>query len=169
MSFFGLTTDQLIDLGISVGIILATIIVGRWLIGLILDRVLRRLAGRTRTELDDVILDSLRPAVYFLSIVIAAQLSLDRLDFIPTNAVLDNIFFILYFLTAFIFAWTLIARLFAWYWEEVAPRTETELDEQLVPFFRRVLQIILAAVGAIVLLSYFDVDVSGLVATHLNS
>ena len=165
MGILALTNEELIDVGISIGIILATVIIGRWLIGLILDRVLRRLVGRTRTDLDDVILDSLRPAIYFLSIVIAAQLSIARLDFFPSSAVLDNVFFILYFLTAFIFAWTLIASLFAWYWDEVAPRTETELDEQLVPFFRRILQIILAAVGIIVLLSYFDVDVSGLVAT----
>ncbi len=165
MSFFGLNSDQIVDLGISIGIVIATIILGRWVIGFLLDRVLRWLTRRTPTDLDDVILDSLRPAIFVLSIVLAGQIAINRLEFIPPVTVLENVFFILYFLAAFIFTWALIGRLFQWYREEVAPRTETELDEQLVPFFRRIMLIVLTGIGAIVLLGYFEIDVSGLVAT----
>ena len=47
----------------------------------------------------------------------------------------------------------------------MARRTETKLDEQLVPFFRRVALIILSVIAFITLLSRFGVDVSAFVAT----
>jgi small-conductance mechanosensitive channel len=47
----------------------------------------------------------------------------------------------------------------------VAPQTEIELDDQLMPFIRRVAMIILVLIGLIILLGHFDVDVSALITT----
>jgi small-conductance mechanosensitive channel len=47
----------------------------------------------------------------------------------------------------------------------MALRTESELDEQLLPFFRRVAKVILWVIAIIMVLSHFDVDVSSLVTT----
>jgi small-conductance mechanosensitive channel len=65
----------------------------------------------------------------------------------------------------FVFAWRLIFGLFVWYGKEMAMLTETDLDEQLIPFFRRVALIILSVIVFITLLDRFDVDVSALVTT----
>jgi small-conductance mechanosensitive channel len=47
----------------------------------------------------------------------------------------------------------------------MAKRTETQLDDQLVPFFRRVALILLSISGLIILLGNFDVDVSAFITT----
>ena len=167
MNLTELTTDQWINLGVSLGIIILTAVLGSWFVRFILKRVLNQVLKRTKTTFDDVVLRMLQAPLYLLALAIATDIALDRLDFIPESGVafLDQLFFVLYFLIGFIAVWRLAVGLFSWYAEEVAPHTETELDEQLIPFFSRVSQIILAVIGLIILLSHFQVDVSALVTT----
>ncbi len=167
MNIFELTTEQWIELGTSLIIILVTAVVGGWLIRFLLKRVLHRLFERTRTNLDNVVLDTLQTPLYFLAITIATDLAIQRLDFLSQSwsGFLDTLFYVIYFLIGFIALWRLTVALFEWYGQEVAPSTETELDEQLIPFFSRVSLIVLGVIGLIILLSHFRVDVSALVTT----
>ena len=71
----------------------------------------------------------------------------------------------LYVFVGFVFVARLASSLLTWYGKEVAPRTESEIDDQLLPFARRVMMILLTIIGLIILLSHFEIDVSGLVAT----
>lgn len=167
MNFFELTTDQWTDAGISLGMILLTAIVGRWIIDLILRRVLKRVFERTRTTLDNIVLEVLRFPLYLVAVVSVTEAALDRLDFLPVSWTdpLETVFYVFYFSIAFFVVLRLSIKLFEWYAQEVAPNTDTELDEQLIPFFSRVAQIILTIIGLIILLSHFEVDVSALVTT----
>ncbi len=165
--FLGLTSQQLIDLGVSALIVLLVAILGRWLIALLLDRGVRRLVGYTRTGLDDALLETIRLPLYWLIVVVSLEIALGRLDFLPDlwSEPLDGLIFVLYLLVSFIFTWRFIVNFFTWYGQEMAKRTDTKLDEQLVPFFRRVVLIILGAIGLIILLGHFEINVSSLVAT----
>lgn len=163
--FLGLTSQQWQDVGISAGIVLLTVLIGRWLIQLVLRQILGRLAGRTQTEFDDQLLDVLRPSLYLLAIVVSVQIGLERLGFLLPTFAREEVFYVLYFMTAFFFSWLFISKMFQWYAREVAPKTESQLDEQLFPFFRRVVLIVLIIAGAIILLGHFDVNVSALVTT----
>ncbi len=165
MSFLGLNSAQWVSLGISAGIVIATLLLGRFVTGFLLDRVVGRLVRRTRTELDNVILETLRPSLYLLAIVISLQVALARLDFFVWSDIVQDTFFILYFLAGFFTTWLLLGKLFTWYGKELAPSTQTELDEQLIPFFRRVALIVLGVIGLIIILGYFEVNVSALVTT----
>ncbi len=165
MTFLGLNSDQWQQIALSLGIVVAAILLGRWIIGFLLNRVLARLVRRTRTELDNLIIDTVRPTLYLLLIVIAIQSGFARLPFLLSAEQLNDYLFVLYFLTGFAFVWILAMRVFEWYGAEVAPKTESELDEQLIPFFSRVARIILTILGAIILLDKYGVDVSGLVTT----
>lgn len=166
-SLFGLTTQQLVDLGTSILIVLLVVVIGRWLIQLLLDHGARWLVGRTHTGLDDALLNTFRLPIYWLLVVISLEIAIARLDFLPDSwdIPIEDFFFVLYFLIAFVFVWRLITNSFSWYGEEMAKRTQTDLDEQLLPFFRRVALIIVSAVGFIILLGHFEVNVSSLVAT----
>jgi small-conductance mechanosensitive channel len=165
MVFLGLDADQWIEVGVSAAIIFGTVILGRWVVHLILDRLVARLVKRTKTELDNILIDSLQPTLYSLAIALAFQFGLARLDFISEPRYIDRIFFVIYTLIAFIFLWRLFSRMFAWYGKEIAPETETELDEQWIPFFSRVSLIILVVIALIIVLGQFDVDISSLVTT----
>jgi small-conductance mechanosensitive channel len=112
-------------------------------------------------------LNTTRPTVFWLVVVLALQIAVNRLDFVA--AARDDwsgrIFFVLYLSIGFIFAWRLVSNLFTWYGKEMAQRTETKLDEQLIPFFRRVALIILTVIILTMLLGRFNVDVSAFVTT----
>lgn len=165
--FLGLTTSEWTDLGISVLIVIGATMIGRLLLSVLLDRAGPWLARRTPSTLDDFILDAMRPPLIALIIVIAFRAGITRLKFVPESwdPWLGNLFFILFLAIGFIVAWRVIYNLFIWYAKEMAARTETDLDEQLIPFFRRVALIILSAIAIISLLDRFNVDVSALVTT----
>ena len=164
----GLTGQQWINIGTSLLIVVATAVLVRLLLGYLLDRVLRRLLGDRGKAISRTLVKPVRGPLNFLAILIALNIAIIRLDFtiITENAgLIRNVFFVLYLLTGFVIAWRLVGSFAAWYASDIAPRTESRLDDQVVPFGRRVSLIVLTIVMLIILLSHFDVDVSGLVAT----
>lgn len=165
--FLGLNDVQWVNIGISLLIVIATAILGRWLIRLILDRGISRLARKTKTTLDEALVNSARAPLYVLAVVLAFEIAVVRLDFVSKTwtARLDDFFYILYFVIGLVFAWRFVQNFFDWYSQEIAVKTETDLDEQLFPFFRRVALIVLGSIAIITLLGHFDVDISAMVAT----
>lgn len=166
MDFLGLTTDQWIDLGLSILMVVAALVVGRWLLKLFLDRLVSRLTQRTDTGFDDAVLTAVRPPLYWVLVLIVIKAAVARLDFLPApwEKPLGDLYFAFDVMIGFILIGRLMHYLMAWYGKEMAVRTETNLDEQLLPFFRRVVLVFVGLVGLIVLLGRF-VDVSSLITT----
>ncbi|NDJ53323.1 MAG: mechanosensitive ion channel family protein [Chloroflexi bacterium] len=162
-----LDSEQLINLGISLALIVIATTLGRWVVQLVLGRLASRVVGKTDTTLDDNVLSAIRPIAYWFLVIFVTDLALSRLTFIPegTANTLDSIFFALYLFAGFILAWRLINGLFDWYSSELRRTVEVDLVEQLLPFFRRIVLFIVAAIALSTLLSRFGVDVSGLIAT----
>ncbi len=167
MDLLGLTNSQWQDLGISLAILFITAILGRPIINFILDRIIKRLTQTTKTKLDDLLIKVMRPPLFLLLVLKTLQYSLDRIDFIVfLNTInLDELFFTLYFLIAFIISWQLIVVTINWYSEEIAPNTKSDLDNQLLPFLRRVILIIFVIIAGIIIFGHFNIEVSGLVTT----
>ena len=167
MQFLNLSVEQWSQIGISALIVLVTLFLGRWLVRFILQRVFRAIMKRTDTSLDDAIIQALLPSMYLLAIVIALNVGVDLLDFIPRiwHGRLGDVFYILYFLIIFIALWRIIVFVTKWYSRDLASKTETKLDNQMIPLFIRVGQIALVLVALVILLGHFDVDVSAIVAT----
>lgn len=165
--FWGLTAQQWLDIGISLGILLGVLLLGKWIISLVLNNFLLRITKRTKSNLDNKILEASRFPIYMLAIVLALNAALGRLDFLPTdwNQWLSDGFFVLYFLVGFTFTWRLVTHIFAWLGEEVSLKTEATLDEQLFPFFQRIVLILVSAIGLITILSHFDINITAMVTT----
>ena len=162
-----LTTEQWIEVGISIVVFLVTAFLGRWIIKLIFQRVIRRLTGFTKTTLDDVILDAIAPPLYWLAVIYAFRFALDRLSFIFEVLRFDvkQVYFVLFLLIGFAVAWRLITNIAIWYESRLSSTGKMELGRQLMPFIRRVALIILTVIVAIMILDYFNIEVSGFVAT----
>ena len=165
--FLGFSLSQWFDLATSIGMVFIAILAGRWFVTFIIDRALRRLIRQTKTTFDDMLLATLRTPLYAYLIFIVLNLAINRLDSIPQvwRPRLDDIFFTIYLIIGFFLAYFFTKNFLEWYGREMADRTETELDEQLLPFFSRVTLIILSVIALIILLSHFNVDVSALVTT----
>ena len=165
--FWGLSDQQWLETGISLFILLGVLLLGRWIISLFLEKILFRITKRTKSNLDNQILNAGRLPLYLLAVVLALDIALGRLSFLPVgwSAWLDQGFIIFYFLVGFIFVWRLVTHFFSWYGEEMAQKTETNLNKKLFPFFERVVLIILSAIGIITLLSYFKINITAMVTT----
>jgi MscS family membrane protein len=167
MQFLGLTGEQWLQIGISVAVIVGTLLLGRWIIRLVVARFLSLITQRTRSILDDYLVRALHPPLYILAVIYAFDVGFTRIDFLPRSwrVPLDEVFFVLYLVAIFIAIGRLVNAFGRWYTRVIAPQTDTNLDEQLLPFFRRMALIVLAMIAAIILLSHFRVDVTALVTT----
>ncbi len=167
MVFFGLTDEQWINLAITLAAVAVSFVLVRLLANLFLKRLVGALVGKTKTDLDDVLLDVTQLPLQLVLMTIILDLAIDRLDFIPEAWVgsIEDGFFVAYVVIIFFFLWRLVSAIAEWYGQERAELTDTELDEQLLPFFRRIALLGLLAIMLIILLGHFGVEVSGLVAT----
>lgn len=164
---FGWTAAQWTDLLVTVGVILVALLLVRWLSDLLLRGIVGRVVGRTKTELDDIITEVIKLPLRLVLMVIVLDIGSDRLAMLPSawDGPLEDGFFVAYSVVVFLFLWRAISGLAEWYGRKATGLTETDLDEQLLPFFRRIALIGLLALMLIVVLGHFGVEVGGLVAT----
>lgn len=165
--FWGLNGQQWVEIGISLLILLGVLLLGRWIISLILEKILFRITKRTKNNLDNQILNSARFPIYLLAVVLVLDSAIRRLSFLPEDwdTWLKEGFFVLYFLVGFIFTWRLVTHLFSWLSEEMSQKTEANLDKQLFPFVQRIVLILLSVIGIITILSHFKVNITAMVTT----
>ncbi|RMH61180.1 MAG: mechanosensitive ion channel family protein [Zetaproteobacteria bacterium] len=129
---------------------------------------MRKLARRTATMLDDVLLEaSERPAGYLL-MLLALLLTLHVLQppehAFPIMPLLDKAARIGGLLIACWFLWRLIDGLAA-YFSAKAQQTDSSLDDQLIPFVAKTLKIFLAITAVLVIAQNMGYSVSGLIAS----
>ena len=166
MNLSDLTNQQWNELGISLLILVVAAVVGRWLISLILNQGVRRLVSRTETKLDDTIFKAIKGPLHLFIVILAIDIGIRRLDFLPENwdASLDDIFYVLYFVIGTYFLIRLISGILDWYGTTLADRDDLNLTEQMLPFIRRIVIILIALIAMVSLLQHFT-DVSALLAT----
>ncbi|HEY5730059.1 MAG TPA: mechanosensitive ion channel domain-containing protein [Anaerolineales bacterium] len=167
MVFSTLTSKQWIEVGISILVFVLTLILGRWIIKAVFIRIIKQLTKFTTSTLDDAILEAIAAPMYWVAVVYAFQFSLNRLGFIfqQLQFDLEGLYFVLYLLIGFAIALRLVNNISNWYALQLAQTDKVELSEQLMPFLRRLIVIIMTVIVAIMLLDYFKIEVSGFVAT----
>lgn len=163
--FEGFTT-HLSEIGQAALIMVAAAVLS-WLLLLVLNKGVSRLTRRTRSQLDDAIFTALRLPIFLTVLLIALRAALDRLTFLPDtwDGFLSSGFFVLFLLVVYLLAYRLIQNLINWYVQEIATRTETPVDDQILPFFRRTLLILLTIIALIVLLGHFKIEVGAFITT----
>lgn len=147
-----------------VWLIIITIATGvaTWLVRLTLNRWGRSLAARTKSRLDDAILDALRLPLSIGVILLGMWTMVHQVSWLnPKNYPFVNvIMFLLSWLLAYLTIYRLTVNLSKWYLRDVAYRTDTQLDEQIIPFFRRFTLVIITIAALVVLMGYFNVNTS---------
>ncbi len=126
-----------------------------------------RLTGRTKTDLDDRVIDALDRPIVFLILVIGIEIAFDQFSSITFRWLqyVEDGFFIVRWLILLLIVYRLINALVGWYGAEVAHRTETELDDKFLTLFRHIAVIIVTTIAIVMLLNHFEVDISAMVTT----
>jgi small-conductance mechanosensitive channel len=166
MEFLGLSAGQWQEIGIAIAIVLGVAVLARLLI-IAIDRGRLFVGRRTRTGFDNALLNAVRWPLFALLVTLALQFATAQLTFLSDQVkdIREDILFVLYVLVGYLFLHRLTSDVLQWYTEEIARNTESRLDEQVLPFIRRMSLILLGLVALIVLLSHFEVNVSAFVTT----
>lgn len=159
--FYGNTVQEWF---IALGIILGSVILSR-LIYWIFGTIVKKITAKTQTRLDDLIIDMIEEPIAFAIVIIGIWYGLHTLHF-PDFAQtwLERIY---YLLIIFNVAW-LITRLFDALLEEylvpLADKSDTDLDDVLLPIVRKGVKATVWIIAVIVGLNNAGYDVGALIA-----
>lgn len=160
-TFYGNTVS---DWAISFTIILAVIIISK-LLYLIIGKIIKSITKKTKTKLDDLLVDMLEEPILVILTVSGIWFAATRLHFSDAiDGGLNNAF---YFAIAVTITW-LIARvvdaLIQEYVVPLADKSESDLDDHLIPIIRKSLKSLIWVLGVIVALNNIGFDVGALLA-----
>jgi len=126
---------------------------------------IKKLTKKTKTKTDDIILKTInKPIVYFITII-GTKIAINVLPFsekVLSNSqnILNSIIIIV--LIVFIMK---IANFFINTWgKKWAQKTDSSLDDELLPLIHKASNVIIIVIGAFFLLGEWNIDVTGLLA-----
>ncbi len=159
--FYGNTVQEWT---VALGIILGSVILSK-VVYWIFSRVVKKLTQKTKTRLDDLIIDMVEEPIAFAIIILGIWYGFHTLTFSDFVQVwLERVY---YLLIIFNVAW-LITRLFDAILEEylvpMADKSETDLDDVLLPIVRKGVKATVWVIAVIVGLNNAGYDVGALIA-----
>ena len=148
--------------------ILFIVIAGRrWALH-IFHTLAQKMADRTDTPLDNLLLEAAeKPAgglIYILGILAAVHVLNPPVAVFPIVAAVDQLGRITSILIGGWFLWRLLDGLAA-YFTARAAQTESSLDDQLVPFVTKTIKIFIVITGVLVVAQNMGYSISGLIAS----
>ncbi len=148
---------------ISIGMIICSVIVA-WIVKRVSKTWLRKMATKTKTKVDDIFLELVDGPLYSLLIVIGSYNGLIMLNFSERTGVMLHHAMIL--ASSFVIVMTairLVKILFDTYVSKYAEKTESRLDDQIIPVMRRALKIVVVILAVLLVLDNFGFDVMALI------
>lgn len=149
---------------VAFGIMIVAALAGKTLYWLF-KNVLRRLTAKTKTTLDDIILDMIEEPIVFATTIFGIWTGLQRLKF-PEKAetYVDHGIQGLIILCITWLVVRLIDALIREYLLPLAEKSENDLDDQLLPILRRTTGTAVWAVGIVVAFNNAGFDVAAVIA-----
>jgi len=141
-------------------IILIGFIVAGYALRVALNFYVTRVTKKTKTRIDDIIVDAIRVPIVVIFLIIGIRFALERATFIPTEITeyLPTVSHILIILIAALVVARIIAGILT-YFGVVRPSIRT-----LMPTFQKIIKIIVYFVAFILILSALGIEVTALVA-----
>lgn len=159
--YYGNTVENWI---ISLLFVLGAIVVGK-LLYLLIGKFVKALTSKTKTKLDDLLVDKLEEPFVFAIVITGIWWGFERLNFkVGMDQFFDHVFMIVYVLNI---TWMIARTLDAVIEEYLVPiteKSESDLDDQLMPIVRKGLRTVIWALGIIVGLNNAGFDVAALIA-----
>jgi MscS family membrane protein len=164
MDDFTISDDQAIEALIAAGIFVGSIVLAR-IAAAVLRRVVHRYTGATETDLDDDVVGALQFPLLALIVVEGAFLALRTLSVLDDHrTTIERVWVALTLVLAIITVQRLLSALLSWYGASIAQRTATDWDQKSLPMIRRILNVAIFAVGAMVVLDQLGISISPLLA-----
>jgi MscS family membrane protein len=159
--YFG---NSVLDYTMALGIVLASIVIGK-VVYYLTNNWLRKLTGKTKSKLDDLLIDSLEEPLVFLIFIAGLYLASTTLtlpesikewstEIVTALVILDAVWVII----------RLVDIAVNHYIKPLTDKTSTYLDDQLLPIVRRGLKAVAVIIGVLTVMGTFGVNVTAVVA-----
>ncbi len=150
--------------GVFIISILFWLLIGA-IIYFVMDPFVKRLTRSTTTEIDDKVLAIVKGPVFWLIVVYGVISSLGVLDF-PWSVVnlLQLMFSILVIIFGCWMAYKIFSDVLLIWGKSYSEKTETSLDDVMLPLFEKLGMVVIFIVAMILLLNLFGIDVTMLLA-----
>lgn len=149
---------------IAAGIILGSIFLAKLTYHLI-GKTIKQITARTKTRLDDILVDKLQEPGVMAIIVICCAYALSFLDLSKgADSFFDKAFT---FALAIDITWFVVRAIDAIISEFLAPyaqKSDTKIDDSLIPILKRTIKMIIWSIGIIMALNNAGFDVGALIA-----
>ncbi|MEC8606265.1 MAG: mechanosensitive ion channel family protein [Bacteroidota bacterium] len=159
--FYG---NSILNWVIAVGILILSFVVVKMLYW-IFSNVIRRLTSKTKTSLDDVLIDKLEKPLTYLVLILGYWISIHYLVFkVNVELVLENV---AYFLLVIDFTAILSRIVDALITEIIMPiseKSDSSFDNQLIPVIQKGVRSIIWILGIIIGLDNIGFDITAMIA-----
>lgn len=81
------------------------------------------------------------------------------------NNVIEKVFFVLAIIIITYWLRMINVAVFGWYAAKIADKTHSSIDDEFIPLFKKVIGVVLWIIAIIIVLSYFGINISALIAT----
>ncbi|MBI4288475.1 MAG: mechanosensitive ion channel family protein [Chloroflexi bacterium] len=131
-----------------------------WVFYFVLRRIVKRLVGKSGTNLDNMVLESVEKPVLILMGLVGLYVALVSLHFTEeANRWVSNVFQAAFITIGIYAAVRAVDSFLKWYAVEVAAKTKTAVDDKLVPGVRVAIPVIAGVLGVIAVGDIFELPV----------
>ncbi|MCO4813778.1 MAG: mechanosensitive ion channel family protein [Flavobacteriales bacterium] len=157
-------SNSIQDWLISFGILIASLIIAKTLYW-VFRKFIKGIAEKTKTSLDDILIDQLEEPVVYGVVMIGLYWGVHRLEFgTKVDVFFDHLFIIIITLNVTWFIVRFIDSLIQEYVVPLIEKSESDLDDQLLPIIRKAIKTGLWTLGIIIGLNNAGFDVAALIA-----
>ncbi|MCJ7579341.1 MAG: mechanosensitive ion channel family protein [Candidatus Aminicenantes bacterium] len=134
-----------------------------FLIKLIVAKVLKPLAFKTKTKIDDLIIKSISKIIFYFTLFLGMKIGLQHFEF--ENPILDNIIETILLFIVLLFILKIIDDFSRQWLKEWKATTKTTADERLIPLLQKMLKAMAIILSIFFVLSTWKVNITPLLTT----
>jgi small-conductance mechanosensitive channel len=129
---------------------------------LIINPCVKRLTKKTETKVDDIILEIIQKPIFALLVIYGVLDSIAVLEAVPKSGsdLLKQVFGMLVILIVTYLAYKLFKGIVVTLGKEFAQKTETEIDDVLVPVIEKIGTVFIGLFGMMGVLGYFGINLT---------
>lgn len=150
---------------IKFGVIIATFAVASVIIAFVIKNFIKKLTANTKTDVDDRIVAKIGKPIISLIILIGVGVGILSLGLEGDIAVtVGHVMTTLYILVGMYIVIVIASIVIEAWGKSWAAKTESTLDDSLLPIFHKVSKIVLLLIALMLILSEWEVNITGFVA-----
>jgi MscS family membrane protein len=143
--------------------ILAVSVVVAFFAKFIMRRILKPLAKKTKTRIDDLIIKSISSIVFYIFLILGFKIGIQHFQF--ETAVYSSIVNTLFILVVVVMLLRIITNFSRHWLEEWAAQTASTADDRLIPLVAKILKTVTIILGFFFIFDTWDINLSPLLAT----